>query len=112
MQWTARELKGVDAVYYERVVRHASNGAAQIYGGFVACLTAFCEANGVRYVEVNVSTIKSHWTGKGNAKKEAMIERCKERGFEPQDDNEADAYALLDYALEREGINNAEKIIR
>lgn len=111
MQWVAETVKGKDEVYYERVIRHASNGAAQIYGGFMACLTAFCEAHGVRYIEVNVSTIKRHWTGSGNAKKEMMIEQCVARGFQPQDDNDADAYALLDFALDQQGINNAQKIL-
>lgn len=41
-----------------------------------------------------------HATGQGNANKDAMIEAVKARGFKPQDDNEADAIALLLWATE------------
>ena len=41
--------------------------------------------------------------GKGNADKQAMIAAVRERGFEPGDDNEADAIAILLWALETEG---------
>ena len=42
-------------------------------------------------------------TGKGNADKQAMIAAVRERGFEPADDNEADAIAILLWALETKG---------
>ena len=46
-----------------------------------------------------VGTIKRFATGKGNADKKAMIAAVRGRGFEPADDNEADALAVLDWAL-------------
>ena len=48
--------------------------------------------------EVNVMSIKKHWTGNGRAKKPEMIEAARARGFTPRDDNEADALAVLDFA--------------
>ena len=42
-------------------------------------------------------------TGKGNADKQAMIAAMRERGFEPADDNEADAIAILLWAIETRG---------
>ena len=42
-------------------------------------------------------------TGKGNAGKPAVMRAVRERGFEPADDNEADALALLLWAIETRG---------
>ena len=38
-------------------------------------------------------------TGKGNADKKAVIEAVRRLGFNPSDDNEADALALLHWAV-------------
>ena len=45
-----------------------------------------------------MGTIKKHATGTGNAGKAEMI-AARVRGFNPQDDNEADALALLAWAV-------------
>ena len=84
-------------VAFEEVRRHAATDAAHVYGGLMATLTAWCEENGVPYQGIPVGTIKKHWTGKGNANKDAMIEASRSRGLSPADDNEADAQALFDY---------------
>jgi Holliday junction resolvasome RuvABC endonuclease subunit len=94
---------GVDAVYFEEVRRHAGTDAAHIYGGFLAALTSWCEQKAIAYQGVPVGTIKHFATGKGNADKAAMISAVRERGFEPADDNEADAIAILLWALETNG---------
>ena len=91
---------GIDAVYLEEVRRHAGTSAAHIYGGFLAHVTAWCEHHGIPYEGVPVGTIKRHVTGKGNATKQAVIEAVRARGFAPADDNEADAIALLLWAIE------------
>ena len=91
---------GIDAVYLEEVRRHVGTNAAHIYGGFLAHVTAWCEHHGIPYQGVPVGTIKRHVTGKGNAPKEAVIAAVEARGFAPADDNEADAIALLLWAVE------------
>ena len=91
---------GIDAVYLEEVRRHAGTNAAHIYGGFLAHVTAWCEHHGIPYQGVPVGTIKRHVTGKGNAPKQAVVDAVRERGFTPADDNEADAIALLLWAIE------------
>jgi Holliday junction resolvasome RuvABC endonuclease subunit len=48
---------------------------------------------------VPVATIKCHVTGKGNASKEEVIAAIRARGHSLADDNEADALALLDWAI-------------
>ena len=92
-----------EAVYFEEVRRHAATDAAHIYGGFLASLTAWCEERGLAYQGVPVGTIKRHVTGKGNADKQAVIAAVRARGFMPTDDNEADAIAILLWALETKG---------
>ena len=92
----------IDAVYFEEVRRHAGVDAAHAYGGFLAHLTAWCEHHQIPYQGVPVATIKKHATGKGNASKAAMIAAARARGFNPQDDNEADALALLAWAVAQE----------
>jgi Holliday junction resolvasome RuvABC endonuclease subunit len=92
------------AVFFEEVRRHAGVDAAHVYGGFLATLTAWCEHHGVAYLGVPVGTIKRHATGKGNAGKELVIAAVRARGHAPVDDNEADALALLLWAIENEEV--------
>ena len=92
---------GITEVHFEEVRRHAGVDAAHAYGGFLATLTAWCEACGVPYAGTPVGTIKKHATGKGNADKDAMLAAARARGFEPVDDNEADALALLQLVMSR-----------
>jgi len=94
----------LDLVVLEEVRRHAGVDAAHAYGGFLATLTAWCEHHQIAYQGVPVGTIKKHATGKGNAGKAEMIAAAKARGFDPSDDNEADALALLDWALAQGGV--------
>ena len=58
---------------------------------------------GVPYEGVPVGTIKRVATGKGNANTDAMIAAAQARGFSPADDNEADAIAILFWALATKG---------
>ncbi len=92
----------IEAVYFEEVRRHAGTTAAHVYGGFLAHLTAWCEARQpkVPYQGIPVGTIKRAWTGKGNANKDVMIAEAKARGFNPKTDNDADALALLHCVLD------------
>jgi hypothetical protein len=76
---------GIGAVYFEEVRFHAGVTAAHAYRG------------------VPVGTIKRHAAGRGNASKEEVIAGVQRLGFDPADDNEADALALLDWALKTGG---------
>ena len=90
-------FKAVREVYFEEVRRHEGTHAAHIYGGLWATLAAWCEENTIPYKGIEVAAIKKHITGKGNAKKADVIAAVQRRGFQPVDDNEADALALLSY---------------
>ena len=50
-----------------------------------------------------MGTIKRHVTGQGNADKQAVIAAVRARGFAPADDNEADALAILLWAIDTRG---------
>jgi hypothetical protein len=93
----------VGAIYFEEVRSHPGTEAAHIFGGLMATLTSWGELRGVPHQGVPVGTIKRHWTGQGTAPKQAMIAAARARGFSPSDDNEADAVAILHWALETRG---------
>jgi hypothetical protein len=90
----------IHAVYFEEVRRHAGVDAAHVYGGLMATLTAWCEHHNIPYQGVPVGTIKKHATSKGNAGKNAVIAAMRAKGHPVMDDNEADALALLYWAIE------------
>jgi hypothetical protein len=93
----------IEAIWFEEVRRHAGTDAAHVYGGLMASLTSWGELRGVPYQGVPVGTIKKYATGRGNADKQAMIAATRARGFSPVDDNEADAIAILLWAIETQG---------
>lgn len=98
------ELKAIatdiHVVYFEEVRRHAGVDAAHVYGGLMATLTAWCEHHNIPYLGVPVGTIKKHATGKGNASKDEVIAAMRAKGHAVADDNEADALALLHWAID------------
>lgn len=98
-------LAGQHEVYFEEVKRHRGTDAAHVYGGLIAVLTSFCEEREIPYQGVPVGTIKKSFTGKGNAKKPAMIAEAVKRGHHPKDDNEADALAIAHWYIEEKLVN-------
>ncbi len=93
----------VGELYFEEVRRHAGTDAAHVFGGLLAVLTSWAELRGLPYQGVPVGTIKKFLTGQGNAPKQAMLDAARKRGFSPTDDNEADAIAILLWALQTRG---------
>ena len=93
----------IDRIAFEEVRRHVSTDSSHVYGGLLATLTAWAEQNVIPYQGVPVGTIKRFATGKGNAGKDAVIAAIQARGFRPADDNEADALAILLWALSSQG---------
>lgn len=92
----------VHVIAYEDVKRHVGTDAAHAYGAFLALTELVADSHRVRLVPVGVGTIKKHWTGKGNADKGAMIAQARARGFRPDTDNDADALAILHWAVDQE----------
>lgn len=94
----------IHAVYFEEVRRHAGVDAAHVYGGLMATLTSWCEHHKVPYQGVPVGTIKKHATGKGNAGKQEVIAAMRALGHPVTDDNEADALAILHWAIDTQEV--------
>jgi len=97
----------IHAVYYEEVRFSVARGkvgrdghASRVYGGFEATATCWCEQHRVPYKGIPVATIKKYICH-GWAKKPEIIEAVRALGYEPTDDNDADALALLHLGIER-----------
>lgn len=57
--------------------------------------------SGYGFIVVPPTTLKAYVTGKGNAEKSLMMrEVFRKWGYEASDDNDADAYALAQFAME------------
>lgn len=87
----------ITVVSYERPAgQHKSS--IMVASEMIGVLKHLCEELKVNYASYSASEIKKHWTGKGNANKEAMIAEAKKRfpQLEIIDDNHADALALYD----------------
>ena len=95
-----RAVEPLGCVFFEEVRAHKGTAAAHAYGAFLGHLSAWCESNGVPYQGIPVATIKQAATGRGNAGKDEVIRAMRGLGFDPRDDNEADALALL-HCVER-----------
>lgn len=84
----------IQKVYYEDVKAHKGTQAAHIYGGFLYLAAVACEDYDIPIYGVGVSTIKKYVSGNGRASKEEMIKAIQHLGFNPIDDNEADAIGI------------------
>ena len=107
MKATVTGTQGIGAVYVEEVRRHMGVDAAHVYGGLLATLTAWCEHHQIPYQGVPVGTIKKHATGRGNASKDEMIAAMRALGHAVTDDNEADALAILHWAIAQNDAGDA-----
>lgn len=97
----------IHRVVYEQVIRHEVKGrpvwdAAHAYGAFEAITHMVCDGFNIQAHGVNLSTVKKSFTGSGRAKKEDMMLQAKVRGFKVVDDNNADALAILHWAVAQE----------
>lgn len=95
---------GLDLCVFEEVRRHKGTTAAHTYGEFLGQLKAWADEEHVKvpYLGVPVGTIKKFATGKGNSNKAAMIKAVQTTFGHSNvtDDNEADALALLHWAIQ------------
>lgn len=98
-----RDTYGTNRVVYEDVAFiQAGQKAAHLYGGWKAILLSWCETHDIPYDGVHTGTLKKFWAGSGRADKRTMTDIARAHGHAPASDNEADALALLYWALERE----------
>jgi Holliday junction resolvasome RuvABC endonuclease subunit len=96
------EAEEIEMIVHERVAgRH--QGSLIVAGGLVGVIHLVCEDLGLEYACYSAGEIKKFATGKGNAKKEAMIEAAKKYKEDIVDDNEADAILLYHMVKEELG---------
>lgn len=86
-------------VYFERVFGHKGTSAAHIYGGFMYTLAVVCLEKNIPCTGFTVQAIKKFMAGKANATKDEMIAAAKAKRFDPKTDDEADAIAVMLFAL-------------
>jgi Holliday junction resolvasome RuvABC endonuclease subunit len=82
--------------------RHSSMKASQVLNGLRGVLLEWSVSHDLGYIAVTASELKKATTGSGNADKRSMIAAVHLLGYPSvYDDNEADALALLHYAIAR-----------
>ena len=98
-----------DVICYEQA-HHKGGAATACCVGLVTEVLAFAAEHSIEHMPVHTAKLKIFATGKGNAGKPAMIDAAKLMGWSPEDDNEADAQLLLEYAIsEIVGIDTIRK---
>lgn len=88
-------LEGITLVAYERPAG-LHKASIMVASEMVGVLMDLCIEMGIEYASYSANEIKKFATGKGNANKEAMIKSAINKGYRPQDDNEADAIHLYE----------------
>lgn len=90
-------------IVYEQP-HHRGGAATEIALGFATRVQEFAAQYGIQHAAVHSATLKKWTTGKGNAKKPEMHAAVERRwGVKAATDDEADAVALLYYAVETWG---------
>jgi len=92
----------IDVIVYEQA-HHRGGAATAVCVGLATELQAFAAQHNIETMPVHTATLKKFATGNGRSSKKDMVQAAMARGWEPQDDNEADAQLLLEYALEELG---------
>lgn len=91
-------LEGITIISYERPAG-MHKGSIMVASEMIGVLKDLCIELNVDLACYSASEIKKHATGKGNANKDAMIAKAVELGFNPKDDNEADAIHLYNLSV-------------
>jgi hypothetical protein len=112
-----RMLARFDALYYEQPLNqaaltgHTNVDTLRVLTGLAAHAESFGYALGLRIVKsVNIASWRKDFIGsqkrgtKRQTLKDVTIERCRQLGFNPRRDDEADAIGILDYACSLNGI--------
>jgi len=94
-------MEGITLVSYERPAGF-HKGALIVASEMVGVLKDLCMEMKIELACYSATEIKKFATGKGNAKKDQMIFSARQLGYNPIDDNEADAIHL--YLLTKKDI--------
>jgi Holliday junction resolvasome RuvABC endonuclease subunit len=92
-------------IVYEQPHRLIIKGgcAAEIAFGMTTRIQEICSERGLEHTAILPTVLKKFATGKGNAKKEVVLAAAKKKWPDVQDDNEADALWILEWAKKEYG---------
>ena len=88
----------IDVIVYEQA-HHRRGAATAVCVGLVTEVQAFAAEHNIELMPVHTATLKKFATGSGRANKKDMVQAAQKRGWNPQDDNEADVQLLIEYAI-------------
>jgi len=93
---------GIQAIYFEDVMFHASQDARHLYFGFRACIEMLCAKHDWACSPVSVPQWQKHLTGCGKPGKERILECVQRIGYNisPKQQDIADALGILKFGLE------------
>jgi len=103
------KAENIRIIAYERPAGFHKS-ALIIAGELVGVLKTVAEEYHIHLACYSSTEIKKFATGKGNATKEEMIKAAQRKGYNPQDDNEADAIHLYDLAIQKLLLNTPSPI--
>ncbi len=96
-------MKKLAMVIYEQA-HHRGGAATQVGVGLQTKVLEFCAKYEIECMAIHSGTLKKYSTGNGAASKETMIEAVKAKGYSPLNDDEADAFLMLEYAKHEIGV--------
>ena len=101
-KWLSEMVKNStpDVIIYEQA-HHRGGHATEIALGFVTETKIVAAENNCEVTTVHTGKLKKWATGSGKASKEKMIAASRKMGFDPKDDNEADALLILHWFLDQ-----------
>lgn len=85
-------------ICYEQT-HHRGGAATEVAAGLATRVQELCALRAIEHAAVHSASLKKWTVGRGNADKTAMLAAVCTRWKIVHDDNEADALALLHYAL-------------
>lgn len=99
-----------DTIVIESPLPMKSIAQTRLAFGWLACVQIVAVKRGLRFLEAHNNTVKKVFTGRGRAERDPKTKKiigeknlnlseCKRRGFDVTNDNEADALALMHWAL-------------
>jgi hypothetical protein len=97
------ELIHPEVIAYEQP-HHRGGAATELAYGFLTEVKTRAAAQSIELMPVHSQTLKKWATGSGRAGKPEMVAEAKRRGFDPSDDNHADACLLYEYAKAELGV--------
>ena len=89
------DLEPADVLVYEQA-HHRGGAATHLAHSMISVVEQVAAERGLEVTSRHSNTIKKHALGNGRGGKPEMLAAAKARGWNPSDDNEADALWLLD----------------